>query len=193
MQKYSRTIQCFKKKFRLQNNEMILSLQYCKLHRKENESMKDWMGRLYNPAEDNFKAHDRQLEENCKYCSAAHMQRQCPAFGKMCSMFGKQNHFQAVCGSSRGQVQMRLKPQKPRCMHKMHKEEEVPLSVPSQVENDKTSDSVSMETLTFHNIKSVICTRLGSSTSKIRTKIVYKVETGSDGILMLFSLENTVS
>ena len=31
------------KKIRPQHNEMILSLQYCKFHKEENESMQEWM------------------------------------------------------------------------------------------------------------------------------------------------------
>ena len=43
---------------------MILSLQYCKLQRKENESAQEWMGRLCIKAEEcNYKEHDRQLKE----------------------------------------------------------------------------------------------------------------------------------
>ena len=37
----------FKGKFKPQHNKMILSLQYCTLHRKENESVQEWMGWLH--------------------------------------------------------------------------------------------------------------------------------------------------
>ena len=36
-----------KEKFRPQHNQMILSLKYCKLHRKENETVHKRMGRLH--------------------------------------------------------------------------------------------------------------------------------------------------
>ena len=104
------------------------------------------------------------------------MQRQFLAFGQMCNTCGKQNHFWVVCQNSREQKQMRPTPQQPTCMHDTHKEEELTMPVPSQIENDKNFDSVSMETLTFHSVKSVIFTRLQSSTSQKRTKIVYKVD-----------------
>ena len=43
---------------------MILSLQYCKLHRKEDESAQEWMGRLcIKEGECNYKEHDRRLKE----------------------------------------------------------------------------------------------------------------------------------
>ena len=64
MQKWNRTVQCLKGKFRLQHNKIILSLQYCKLHRRENESMQEWMGKLcINTAECNYKEHDKWLKE----------------------------------------------------------------------------------------------------------------------------------
>ena len=43
---------------------MILSLQYCKLHRKGNEYAQEWMDRLIiKVAECNYKEHDTELKE----------------------------------------------------------------------------------------------------------------------------------
>ena len=51
-------------KFWLQHNEMILSLQYCKLHGKENESTKEWIERLcIKAAKCNYKEHERRFSE----------------------------------------------------------------------------------------------------------------------------------
>ena len=66
--------------------------------------------------------------ENCKYPGTAHMQRQCQAFGKTCSMCGKQNYFRAVCQTLRGQTQTGPTAQQPRSMHEIHKEEGSPLT-----------------------------------------------------------------
>ena len=53
-----------KEKFRPQHNEMILSLKYCKLHRKKNESAQQWMGQIcIEVAEYNYKEHVRRLKE----------------------------------------------------------------------------------------------------------------------------------
>ena len=53
-----------KEKFRLHHNKMILSLQHCKLHRKDNESSQEWMGRLHIKAAGcNYKEHSRRLKE----------------------------------------------------------------------------------------------------------------------------------
>ena len=50
----------FKEKFRPRHNEMILPLQCCKWHRKENESTQEWMDRCHIKApECNYKEHDR--------------------------------------------------------------------------------------------------------------------------------------
>ena len=37
----------------------------------------------------------------CKYCGKLHEKGHCPAYGKVCSACGKQNHFAAVCLSSK--------------------------------------------------------------------------------------------
>ena len=68
-------------------------------------------------------------------------------------------------------------------MHKMHEEEKVPMSVPSCVENDKKFNSVNKKTLTFHSVKSVIFTRLESSTSQ-KVQIFCTRYTGSEMNLM---------
>lgn len=36
---------------------------------------------------------------NCKFCGSSHLERQCPAFGKVCTKCGKRNHFSKVCRS----------------------------------------------------------------------------------------------
>ena len=64
MQSATGLFNVFKEKFRPQHNEMILSLQYCKLHRKKNESAQEWMGRIHiEVAEYNYKEHVRRLKE----------------------------------------------------------------------------------------------------------------------------------
>ena len=53
-----------KGKLRPQHNKMILSIQYCKLQRKKNESIQEVMGRFHiKAAKCNHKVHDRQLKE----------------------------------------------------------------------------------------------------------------------------------
>lgn len=34
---------------------------------------------------------------NCKYCGGTHQVRKCPAYGKVCTSCGRQNHFAQVC------------------------------------------------------------------------------------------------
>ena len=114
------------------------------------------------------------------------MQRQCLVFGKMCSMSSKQNHFRVVCQISRRQTQTRPAPQQSRFMHETHKEEED--AIPRWVKSDRSFYSVSMKSLTFHNIKSVRSTRLKSSTSQKRIKIVCKIDADSDRNFMLLRI-----
>ena len=53
-----------KEKFRPQHLEITLSLQYCDLYRKENESTQECFGRLNVKAvECCYKKHDRRLKE----------------------------------------------------------------------------------------------------------------------------------
>ena len=119
----------------------------------------------------------RELKiENCKYCGAVLIQRQCPAFVKMVIVCGRQNLFQAVCWSSRGKTQMRPAAQT-----------NTWVAMPRWGRSNKNFDSVIMKTLIFHSIKSVIFTRLDSSTSE-KEKNVYKIDTGTDGNLILFSV-----
>ena len=37
----------------------------------------------------------------CRYCGGSHMPRQCPAYGKTCTGYGKTDHFRKVCRSKR--------------------------------------------------------------------------------------------
>ena len=52
-----------KEKSRPQHNEMKLSLQYPKLHRKDNESTKNDGQTAYKTIECNYKKHDRRPKE----------------------------------------------------------------------------------------------------------------------------------
>ena len=64
LQKYARLFQILNKKFKKQHNEMILSLQYCKLLRDNNESAKLLMGHLrIKVNEHNYQKLDRRLKE----------------------------------------------------------------------------------------------------------------------------------
>ena len=52
-----------KEKFRPLHNEITLSLQYRKLHKKENGSVQEWKVGSIKAAECNYKGHDRWLKE----------------------------------------------------------------------------------------------------------------------------------
>ena len=41
----------------------------------------------------------------CKYCGLKHEQGKCPAYGKICNICNKRNHFQSVCKSKQKSVQ----------------------------------------------------------------------------------------
>ena len=61
-------------------------------------------------------------------------------------------------GALKGQAQVQPTPKQPRHMNEMHKHEEV--NVQNQEEINKRFDIVSMKSLAFHSMKSVIFTKL---------------------------------
>ena len=61
-----------------------------------------------------------------------------------------------------------------------------------ETENERSFDSVSMNSLTFHSVKSAIFTRLESSSNQKRSKIAHKVDTGSNENLMTFRIFRTL-
>ena len=60
--------------------------------------------------------------------------------------------------------------------------------MPNQEESNKSFDLVSMKSLIFHGVKSVVFTKLDMSTSYKRAKIAYKIDTGSEGTLNPFKV-----
>ena len=56
-------------------------------------------------SKDRFKSKSQSGIRDCKYCSANHQWRQCPAYGKTCKACGKKNHFAKKCRSNKGQGQ----------------------------------------------------------------------------------------
>ena len=122
--------------------------------------------------------------DNCKSCGTAHGWRKCLGFWKTCCVCGKQNHFKVVCRNSRRWAWAWPTPQLLRCMHEVHKEEEV--MVPNWEKRNKSFESVSMKSLTFHSMKSIQYSELDLSTRQKRAKIVYETDTGSDGNIMPF-------
>ena len=45
----------------------------------------------------------------CRYCSGIHVPQQCPAYGKMCTGFGKRGHYKKVCRSRKDHVVHKIK------------------------------------------------------------------------------------
>ena len=49
------------------------------------------------------KGDDHDEEEECHYCGYKHKKYDCPAYGKICSICGRKNHFAKVCMTGRRQ------------------------------------------------------------------------------------------
>ena len=47
--------------------------------------------------------YDKSMIQKCKYCSYIHKRRSCPAYGKLCNLCKKKNHF-SVCCSKRNKT-----------------------------------------------------------------------------------------
>ena len=66
---------------------------------KDFEVIKSWkMGKKVKP----FDKTPLQIKQNCGYCGSGNPHQQCPAYGQMCWVCRKTNHFKAVCRNNNG-------------------------------------------------------------------------------------------
>ena len=102
--------------------------------------------------------------ENCEYCWMGHLKRQCLAHGKTCGGCRKANYLKTVCRFMKRQQQDQKPARINRSIHDVRQDEE-----PKPVEQDqgnRSFDSVKIKYLKFDNVKSIIFTKLESSTSQ---------------------------
>lgn len=64
---------------------------------KANSSHKTTNQNTNNNTKKIAKSNNRSIVSNCSYCGYDHAKGKCPAFGKTCSVCGRQNHFSTVC------------------------------------------------------------------------------------------------
>ena len=103
----------------------------------------------------------------CRYCGGGHTLRQCLAYGKTCAACGKTEHFRKVCRSKRS--------------HAVH-EVETDMEPGSQGEN---TEVVSINSLYINRTRSLIMAKLERQAGKTVLEIPYKIDTGSEGNIML--------
>ena len=106
----------------------------------------------------------------CRYCNGIHASQQCPTFGKMCSRCGKTGHYKKLCRS-----------RKECTVHKI----DIKAVQESQ---DEQIEIVSIDSVCLNRNQSVIKASLDTFTGKNKVKILYKVDMGSKGNIMLFHI-----
>ena len=101
----------------------------------------------------------------CRYSGSCQALRQCLAYGKMCAGCRKMGHFKKVCQS-----------RKDRGVH------EVEVQVPQE---ECKIEEVSINSVYLNNKQSLITGQLEMQVSDNTIKVPYKIDTGSEGDLML--------
>ena len=119
----------------------------------------------FQERESNIATHQRRP---CRYCGGGHTPRQCPAYGKMCTTCGKMGHFRKVCRSKRNHVKHEL---------------EIQMEPDSQGED---IEIVSINSLYLNRKWSLIMAHLEMQAGETALEIPYKIDTGSEGNLMLY-------
>ena len=109
--------------------------------------------------------HRASPHQLCRYCGSVHARRQCLAYGKMSTGCGKMGHFKKVCQSRKDCI-----------VHEV----EVDLS-----KEEGKIELVSINSVYFHNKCLLITAQLEMQVSESTIKIPYKIDTASEGNLML--------
>ena len=108
--------------------------------------------------------HPASPNQLCRYCGSSHALRQCPAYGKMCTSCGKMGHFKKVCRS-----------------RKVHVVNEVGVEM---AQEEGIIEEVSINSLYLNN-KWLPATAQLETQGENTLKVPYKIDTGSEGNLML--------
>ena len=107
--------------------------------------------------------HSASPHQLYRYCGSMHPPRQCLVYGKMCTGCGKVGHFKKVCQS-----------RKDCAVHEVEVE----------VYQEDGEIEVSINSVYLNNKQSLITADLEMQVSRNTVKILYKIDTGSEGNLM---------
>ena len=118
--------------------------------------------------------HQTYHKQPCKYCGGSHAPRQCPAYGNSCAICGKMGHFKKVCRSRRD--------------HAVH-EVEVEVMLELQEEDIET---VSIASIYLNRNRLLITAHLKMQVGKTTTEVPYKIDTSSEGNIMLLYIFKTL-
>ena len=106
----------------------------------------------------------------CRYCGGIHAPQHCPAFGKMCARCRKTGHYKKVCRS-----------------RKEHVVHEIDIGAVQESQNEQI-EIVSIDSVCLYRNWSVITASLDTFAGVNKVEILYNVNTGSKGNIMLFHI-----
>ena len=118
----------------------------------------------------------------CKYCGTMHLPQQYPVYGKNCGECSKDNHLKVVYRSSWRQ-QVAWQPKMP---NKVHQKSETSLGM--LADQDLSFDTVRVEYINLNSIKSILFTKLESSTSKRPSKMTYNITSWANSNCIQFNI-----
>ena len=92
--------------------KVVSTCQTTEITRKQAKSMQKGHTQHVNTVRkqqtDKFdKDREKNLIQNCKYCSYTHNRGSCPAYGKVCNVCQKKNHF-SMCCSKRNKTEIQI-------------------------------------------------------------------------------------
>ena len=85
---------------------------------------------------------------DCRFCGKSHDKGQCPAYGKICNICGRKNHFESKCQSASRSKSDRSKDSKSRKCGKCGHNKKVDCVEYSQESDSSESESEPMKDLT---------------------------------------------
>ena len=114
--------------------------------------------------------HSASPNQPCRYCGSSHVLRQCPAYGKTCASCRQIGHFKKVCQSRKD--------------HAVHE-----VGVEMALE-EGIIEEVGINSVYLNNKQLLITAQLETQVGDNVLKVLHKIDTGSEGNLMLLYIFN---
>ena len=133
----------------------------------------------------NYLSSSSGFVKSCKYCRKSHNRGNCPAFGRKCQKYGRDNHFKLMCKSGNNRESRHPRPKKGKGKGKKFRE------ITDEQKND-TLDNLAdqVQSMFYHDIhvnveNTHMHTRLDCEMKQgLKSNEVFKIDTGDDGNLI---------